>query len=97
MIAQLTEYKEGTTKLVKPCSRGLFEPAVRLLDSANMIEKIRMDEARRLFNAYKLIQMNMEEGILNNGLPDGPSEVDGKREDDPNCMRLNHRTKRLSS
>jgi hypothetical protein len=67
-----TEGGNKRGEAVKPCTRCLFKPIERFLQTANMRRVGGVKKARRLLTVDGLLKMTMKEGILDVQLMNGP-------------------------
>jgi hypothetical protein len=80
--------KQG--EAVKPCTRCLFKPIERFLQTANMSRMGGVKKARRLLTVDGLLKMTMKEGILDVQLMNGPGVHASDAQDETDCGRLHH-------
>ena len=73
----------------------LLESVQGLLQETDVVGSRRVDEARRLLNVDRLVQMAVKKGVLHIQLMYRPGTRGGDAEDDPDGGRLDNRTERL--
>ncbi len=74
------KFQEKIIEMRVPGTRSLFEAIKCLVEFADIVRKLRINEARRLSHVHIFREPSMQKGILNINLADGPAGGDGKEE-----------------